>query len=188
MRQIIILVALLSLLFSISAFAEEPASISSPVVCNQTYALCTFASCVPIPGVPEKSVCFCKVETGYSLGNVPCAARKPTMGPHNILQLYSNYSFADPKGNYLLCTTPRAWTFCLDKPCLVNPANPKDAVCTCDIKYSGSFYIASKDCNSYDCTTGLWSSANPSDVDVAIKTLMQTLGLKKSPITFCSIK
>jgi hypothetical protein len=44
-------------------------------LCNQTFALCTTAPCVPSPTDPNISVCNCVVVNGYSIGFKTCTDR-----------------------------------------------------------------------------------------------------------------
>src|SRR5262249_18718480 len=44
-------------------------------LCNQTFALCTTAPCVPSTSDPNISVCDCVVVNGFSVGFKPCPER-----------------------------------------------------------------------------------------------------------------
>ncbi len=62
-------------------------------ICNQQYALCTSAHCVPQPGDPTKAICSCDVEEGSSLATADCDSLKPSTDENGIRTVYSTYSF-----------------------------------------------------------------------------------------------
>src|SRR5262245_3909198 len=100
-------------------------------LCKHQYALCTSALCVPHPGDPTKSVCFCDVEEGDSMATVPCDSLKPSTDADGIRTVYSTFSLkqftSGKKG--MKCPEGTPWTWCLNKRCTVDPSNSKRAIC-----------------------------------------------------------
>ncbi|WP_237699782.1 hypothetical protein [Coxiella burnetii] len=156
------------------------------VVCNQTYAICTSASCVPIPGNTVKALCDCKVENGASLGNTSCAYRKPKLIAYGLKQIISTYSFTETKINRVMtCSAGTPWANCLNAKCIVDRNAPSKAVCTCQIVASGSYVTYGGNCNTSTCRTQIWSGATKNDFLQGSAFLMQTLKLKKPPYRMC---
>ena len=99
--QAITLIA--SILVATSLFAADP---PKPVVqkleqlastfCNQTYALCIKAPCVPVvnaSGDITSLACSCDVKAGWSMGPGSCQSRKPVEknGVTFMISTYSNF-------------------------------------------------------------------------------------------------
>lgn len=155
-------------------------------ICDQRYALCTSAKCIPDPDNSKKAICFCEVYEGKSFGKDDCKKRSPFKDRHGIEHLLSNYSFAQYSSKKtLVCPSGNPWTFCLDKPCTVDPADPKKAICECEIRRSEAFVTLGGDCDKSTCKTAYWSGATVSDVNGAMGILTQALGLSKSPENYC---
>lgn len=145
----------LSLLFS----SSQLYAVDKPVVCDEEYALCTKAECIPIPGDPKKALCFCKAKRGNSVGYKSCEIKMTKDGYKEIKSRYY------PIGSYVQCSNARPWALCMDSPCVVDPNDPKKAYCTCDIvSNKGDYVLPSDTCDKTKCARGLWSSALAKDV------------------------
>ena len=66
-------------------------------LCNQQFALCTSALCVPQPGDTTKAICFCDVKEGFSMSTVPCNQLTPGMDENGIRTIYSTFSLDQAK-------------------------------------------------------------------------------------------
>lgn len=157
-------------------FNPAYAANSTPISCEQNYALCTSAQCIPDPRNPQLAICHCSHQQGASLGYSNCATRKPYTDPNKVLHLTSTFSLADvlshKKG--MQCDAG-PWTNCLDQPCTVNPMNPQETICSCLIVTEGKFFTMGGDCNKSTCSTGFWSAALASQADELINPLKKTL-------------
>jgi hypothetical protein len=67
----------------------------------------------------------------------------------------------------------------------VDPANPKKAICACDVVRTGEWMTAGGKCNAASCNTAYWSGASLDSFQDAISFLMKQLNIKKSPVKFC---
>src|SRR5262245_19464249 len=101
-------------------------------LCNGTFALCTTAKCLPVPGTKEKERvnCECEVKRGYSAGTKSCET-VPTEPPKANEAIPSRYF---PITSMAVCSIDAPWAFCLDKPCTVDAKDPHKANCLCDVK------------------------------------------------------
>jgi hypothetical protein len=118
--RILLVVAVAALGYAAPARAEN-------YFCQQQFALCTSAPCVPEPGNPKVAICTCDVEDGPNLATVACDTVKPNIDANGIRTVYSQFAlkqFAQGKRT-LKCVAGTPWTWCLNKPCTVDPANPK---------------------------------------------------------------
>jgi len=168
--------------------SDAATSTDGSFVCNQPYALCDASPCIPIPGIKDKAICFCSVFNGVSMGNLSCDKRKPFKNQHGEVHLVSNYSFANAKFNHLMtCPAGHRWTFCLDKSCIVDPRNPNNAICTCDIKYTQTYVTFGGECDTNTCADTLYSAATTQDIENGNNALMQALNLTQPPLTACPI-
>jgi len=157
-------------------------------VCDQQFALCTSARCVPQPGDPTKAICFCDVEEGKSLSTVPCDKVKPSTDTNNIRTVYSAFALkqaqAGKKG--MKCPKGTPWTWCLNKRCTVDPYDAKKAICVCDVVRDNDEWMTfGGDCKTETCKTAYWSGAKLADLDSGTATMLKALGLDKSPIKWC---
>src|SRR5262245_58920118 len=57
--------------------------------CQQQFALCTSAPCIPEPGNPKVAICTCDVEDGPNLATVPCDTVKPSTDANGVRSVYS---------------------------------------------------------------------------------------------------
>ncbi|MFH0967866.1 MAG: hypothetical protein V1862_09320, partial [Methanobacteriota archaeon] len=136
---------------NVSSITEKKEEVTVPGVCNQPYALCDTAICVPSQSDPTKVICSCFVEDGVSLGENNCSAWAPIgmyldengewiiKAGYSVGQITSTYSFenaaptagnavdpnntsADYSGDiYLKPCMNGNWADCWTKPCSVLP-------------------------------------------------------------------
>lgn len=169
------------------AFGYEKASQSSMQYCNQQFALCTSAKCIPQPGDETKAICICDVEDGPSLATVPCKTLRPNTDANGIRTVYSTFSlkqYVDGK-KAMKCPSGTPWTWCLNKRCTVDPADPKKAICICDVMRTGEWTTLGGNCDTTTCETSYWSGASLEDNKEGSAFLIKELGLKKSPVKWC---
>lgn len=160
------LVIILSLLFS-NAFA---AASSRAIVCDQAYALCTSAPCVPDPQNPHRSICDCVVQHGKSAGFTACEKRKPYVDQHKATHLVSTFSFEQfASKKSLSCSKGMPWSNCVDMPCTVDPQHPKHAICLCQLGARDAFFTFGGGCDSNTCATGFWSGATKGPASDALR-------------------
>ena len=124
------------------------------VVCQSTYALCTTAKCIPVPGKTDTVSCACDVKSGYSAGQEACQSSKQTSEGEQVRSRYF------PVKSHMVCSNNRPWAWCLDKVCLVDKNDPSKAQCACSlVKDQGPYIIVTDTYNESDCETGITSSA-----------------------------
>jgi hypothetical protein len=146
-----------------SAGAKEPAQ----TFCQGTYALCIEAACSLIPTrnsvgklAADHALCACDVVSGWSMGPTPCAERAETVqGTKTFLtSAFSNLYSA--RSRVLSCPSPsQEWAYCYGAPCVVDPNDPKKALCDCQVK-TGSVKILGGHCRPEACSQ-LWVGATP---------------------------
>src|SRR5262245_37675925 len=156
--------------------------------CQQQFALCTSAPCIPEPGNPKTAICTCDVEDGPNLATVACDSVKPSTDANGVRTVYSQFTlkqFAQGKRT-LKCAAGTPWTWCLNKPCTIDPANPKKAICACDVLRTGEWITAGGHCNTATCKTAYWSGAPLNDFNDGTDFLVKQLKLKKPPVNWCS--
>lgn len=156
-------------------------------VCKHQYALCTSAKCVPQPGDPTKAICFCDVEEGPSLATVSCDTLHPSTDANGVRTVYSTFStkqFKEGKKG-MKCPKGTPWTWCLNKRCTVDPFNPKQAICECDVMRTEEWTTIGGNCDTSTCATGYWSGATLKDLEEGNTFLMKHLGLDQSPVKWC---
>ena len=134
--------------------------------CNQSYALCIRARCVPgvrltqsITYAQDTAVCECDMRQGWSMGPGSCDDRKVTLDPVTgnsyTISTYSNlYNAVDQT---LVCPESRPWAWCYGAPCVVDSKDPSKAWCTCPVTTS-SYATLGGDCDRTSCSD-LWSAA-----------------------------
>ncbi|KTC66753.1 hypothetical protein Lbir_3055 [Legionella birminghamensis] len=156
---------------------SEPSAI--PVVCDQEYALCTSARCIPLPGSSDDAICDCVVEKGKSVGFTSCDQRKPGEDKYKAASIVSTFSFEQfSTKRPINCSQGMPWTNCVDMPCTVDPQNKKRALCKCKIDNTQAFFTFGGDCDISTCATGFWSGSTPETAAILRKALMQATGLK----------
>lgn len=166
------IIGLLSAFFFLAnSFAQTPAT---PIICEQEYALCTSARCIPVPGSSNNAICDCVVENGKSAGYTTCEKRKPSQDKYKVTSLTSTFSFAQfATKKPMNCPKGLPWTNCVDMLCSVDPQNPKRALCTCKIESTQAFFTFGGGCNTNTCATGFWSGATPENGIILRNALMQ---------------
>jgi hypothetical protein len=171
----------------IAAFGHAESAQAENYLCQQQFALCTSAPCIPEPGDPKVAICSCDVEDGPSLASVACDTVKPSTDANGIRTVYSQFALKQwQQGKKTLkCPSGTPWTWCLDKPCTVDPANPKKAICACDVVRTGEWITAGGNCNTATCNTAYWSAAPLDAFSDGTDFLLKSLKLKKSPVTWC---
>lgn len=135
-------------------------------LCEGTFALCTSAACVPLPDSTQ-AACSCAVLRGKSMASVPCDTVAPTRGANGTEVVYSMFSleqFAQGK-EAMKCAKDTPWTWCLNKPCTVDPADPDRALCVCDIVTNSTqeWMTLGGRCDASTCQTAYWSGATLAD-------------------------
>jgi hypothetical protein len=136
---------------SAPSFADDSSGLR---VCEGRYALCTTATCQPVPGEENAVACACDVKTGFSAAGSPCKAEEKTA---EGTRLQSRYY---PVVSYAACSNDRPWANCFDAPCTVDSDDPTKATCTCTIaKDQGPYVVITDAYDASTCTTDIWSSA-----------------------------
>ena len=130
-------------------------------LCNQRYALCTGAACVPSKTDPTVAVCQCKVLDGYSAGYLPCAKRKPSGS--TLVSTFSTQNLSSALA-VMTCPADAPWANCLDVTCQIDSAQPDKAICNCPVVEKGPSFTFVTDCNTATCTQVVWSGAAPPGV------------------------
>jgi len=181
------------LVFILPLFMATPAESQgsgSNVICDQAYVLCTSAPCIPAPKDPNnKSICQCVVQVGKSYGHTSCEARKPKTLSDGSKALISTYSFEQaPTMEIMTCPSGRAWSDCLDQPCIVDPVNTKRAICNCDIVRQGKYVTYGGSCDKGSCGLVYWSGATVTAYEASSKYFAKKLGLPSVPMNFCPKK
>jgi hypothetical protein len=149
---------LASLLFLL--FIAAAAYAATPVVCDQQYALCTSASCIPDPNNVHKAICNCVVQKGQSAGFKTCAKRAPKINKFKITQLISTFSFIQFTSKKSMdCDKGMPWSNCVDAPCSVDPMDASKAICSCKLMHDQAFFTFGGACDTKTCATGFWSGA-----------------------------
>lgn len=158
-------------------------------LCNQAFALCTSAPCIPQPGNPDVSICVCEMQEGPNLATVPCDTVRPSTDANGVRTVYSQFALTQfqqgKKG--LRCPSGTPWSQCLNKICTVDPANPDKAICACDVVRSGEWQTAGGDCQAATCGTAYWSGALLADSRNNADFMMQQLKIATSPAEACPV-
>ncbi|KTD40108.1 hypothetical protein Lpar_1425 [Legionella parisiensis] len=160
-------------IFLNNGFAQASAT---PIICDQDYALCTSARCIPTPGSLTKAICDCVVEKGKSAGYKTCKERKPVQDKYKVTSLISTFSFAQFETKRSMnCPEGLPWTNCVDMSCTVDPQNSKRALCNCTIERGQTFFTFGGDCNTNTCATGFWSGATQANSTILRNALLQEM-------------
>ncbi|WP_371344955.1 hypothetical protein [Ancylobacter sp. IITR112] len=181
------LLALALTLLAFGALPLTPPAAATNYLCNQPFALCTSAPCIPQPGNPDVSICMCDMQEGPNLATVPCDTVAPSTDANGVRTVYSQFAptqFQQGKKG-LRCPSGTPWSQCLNKICTVDPANPDKAICACDIVRSGEWQTAGGDCEAATCGTAYWSGALIDDSRSNLAFMMEKLGLTTSPAQAC---
>lgn len=166
MRQVtLVLVALFS---SAALFAQTPPPEVGPaIVCNEKYALCIKAPCVPNVTRDKatgeytitEATCECVVLSGWSMGPGDCESRRPK---HEGIRTYlvSTYSNYFNKTNMTLtCPKETTWAWCYGSPCVEDLKDKNKAICTCPVQIGIGMTLGGE-CHTANCTQ-IWSAATP---------------------------
>lgn len=165
-------------------FLSLNAQSTNPIICNQPYALCTSARCIPIPENPSEAICECVRENGLSVGFTSCEKRKPAYNKYKIQTLISTFSFAQfETKKSMSCPKGMPWTNCVDMPCTVDPQNKKRALCQCTIDNTKAFFTFGGACDSSSCATGFWSGSTLENAKILRSALLKSIKLKSKPAT-----
>ena len=158
------------------------ASQAKPIICEQKYALCTSAPCIPDPRHPGFALCTCDVKEGTSAGYTTCKYRQPKEAADKTTQIISTFSFAqfDTK-KALNCTKGMPWTDCVDSPCTINPMNHDQAICSCPVKHTQAFFTFGGDCKTDTCSTGFWSGNTDAAGIILRDAMFKKLNITKNP-------
>lgn len=181
MISLIILFILIAILIAI--FLAKKENKKYQYICNQKYALCTSASCLPDPTDKTKTICSCDIQEGKNMSTIPC----DKLRPHGD-KLYSTFSLnqfiAGKKG--MTCPKTDSWSSCLNKPCVVDASDKTKAICHCDLmKTNNEWETAGGNCDKTTCSTSLWSGATSSDAKQARDFMLYHQGFDKKQIQVC---
>jgi hypothetical protein len=172
-----------------AAFGLAQPAAAKNYLCNQQFALCTSAPCVPQPGNPNVSICVCDVQKGPNLATVECDTVKPSTDADGVRTVYSQFAltqFAQGK-KALKCESGTPWSQCLNKICTVDPANPNKAICACDVVRAGEWQTAGGECDTATCKTAYWSGALLGDSRNNAEFMMGQLKITNSPAEACPV-
>lgn len=146
---------------SAATTAKQQVEVDGAWLCDQRYALCTGAACVPSKTDPKVAVCQCKVLDGYSAGYLPCTDRRPSGS--TLVSTFSTQNLSSAL-SAMTCPADAPWANCLDVTCHVDTAHPEKAICNCPIVEKGPSFTFVTDCNTATCTQVVWSGAAPPGV------------------------
>lgn len=150
---------------AMAAASSGSSSSDASVYCKGKYALCDRALCRPVlgrnaqdPNKFDDVICICPVEIGWSVAPDSCDDRKPVTrnGLTFLISAYSNH--LNPNHYTLTCNDPETkWADCYGAHCVVDPRDPKHAVCTCPAT-QGPMSTLGDDCHQQSCGL-IWSAA-----------------------------
>ena len=141
--------------------AKQQVEVDGAWLCDQRYALCTGAACVPSKTDPKVAVCRCEVLDGYSAGYLPCTKRRPSGS--TLVSTFSTQNLSSALA-VMTCPSDAPWANCLDVTCHVDTAHPDKAICNCPIVENGPSFTFVTDCDTATCTQVVWSGAAPPGV------------------------
>lgn len=150
-------------------------------MCDQTFALCTTAPCVPSPTDPNISVCDCVVVNGNSIGSKRCSDRAQSGN-----KIRSAFSTVNLNANFavLSCPSGAAWANCLDVECEIDPVNPARAKCQCVTVKTGPSITFGGGCDTATCTSTTWSAATPEMYEAGMRQLRNGMDRVGKPVSF----
>lgn len=176
-----------SLLLLVALAPLDAGAAGSNTLCTHQFALCTSAPCIPMPGDPTKAICSCVVQEGKSMSTVACETIAPSTDTHGIRTVYSTFAlnqFETGKQG-MKCASGTPWTWCLNKPCTVDPADAAKAMCTCDVVRTGEWMTLGGGCDTKTCATAYWSAAPLADFESGNTFMTKAMGLETSPAVWC---
>ena len=162
-----------------------------PLICDQQFALCTSANCIPAPGNPKVALCTCDVwdTKGGTIGVASCDAVKPSTDANGWRTVFSYFALTQSyQGKRVMkCAAGTPWAECLNAKCSVDPANPSKAICACETMFqTGEWVTWAGNCNTQSCSKGFLNGTTAAEVLPGIDILTKELDLKKSPVNWCS--
>ena len=165
---------------STTAPETKPTSlkVNNTWLCDQKYALCTNAACVPSKHDPNIVICDCVVESGWSVGFTTCPKRAPH--GNDLTSTFSTQLHASSAGA-MTCGKDVPWANCLDYPCTLDPNDSSRATCECAVVKTGPSFSFGGDCRTDTCGRTIWSGAHNNAGGPAIAAAMRNLG---QPLTF----
>lgn len=168
--------------------ATVGAAAQKTIICDaKQYALCTSAQCIPDPLNLAKTICFCEVHPGKSLGHTSCQERVPYTDHVGVRHVTSTFAFNDfATKKSMTCPSGAVWSDCLDQPCVLDPMDSSKAICACKAVPTGASQTFGGNCDTSTCDKGYWSGASLDGNKKNIGILAKALGLKKSPLRSCS--
>jgi hypothetical protein len=176
------------LIFGISIFLSNTYAETShnAIVCEQPYALCTSAPCIPDPKNPGKSICDCVVQQGKSAGFTACEKRKPSIDHYKVTHLISTFSFEQfASKKALTCPKGMPWSNCVDMPCTTDPRNTNHAICICELNATQEFFTFGGNCETHACTSGFWSGAVQGPASIALREALNKVVSNPAPPVIC---
>lgn len=160
------------------------AQAAAPIVCDQMYALCSSARCVPSPENADVALCDCVTKKGPNVGFTSCKKRKPVYSKYKTLTLVSTFSFVPfTTEKSMNCPKGMPWANCVDMPCTVDPQNSNRALCLCTLNATQPFLTFGGSCNTDTCTTGFWSGATGDDSEQLRKALVKSTHSNVAPLS-----
>ena len=159
-----------------TALPKRPKAIhvDGAYVCDQRYALCTNAACVPSATNPSILICDCVVKTGYAVGFKTCTQRAP--GGDTVHSNFSTQLVTSHTG-VLTCPADAPWANCLDVICTIDPRDPGRARCQCLLVKNGPSVTFGGDCDTRTCSSVIWSAATSNLAgSVQLQEAMKRLG------------
>ncbi|HVR39987.1 MAG TPA: hypothetical protein VMU84_12900 [Thermoanaerobaculia bacterium] len=147
-----------------------PDPANAAIFCNQGYALCIKAPCVPIVTrnsdgtyTSTSATCECEFISGWSMGPGDCTSRKPVKVNNGqttyLVSTYSNYFNAT---NKTMTCNNKPWAWCYGSPCVLSQKNPFIAICTCPVIPGGASMTLGGGCDTGKCDQ-IWSAAYPKE-------------------------
>lgn len=127
-------------------------------ICDQAFALCTTAPCVPSTTDSNIAVCDCVMQNGYSVGFRTCTER--AQSGNKVRSQFSTMN-VNPSFRVMTCPAGVPWANCLDVECEIDSINPAVAHCQCVTVKTGESLTFGGGCNTATCTSTIWSAATP---------------------------
>jgi len=135
---------------------------ASYIKCDTPFAACMTSQCQPTSD--GKLSCPCNVQTGSSAGHSECFL--PSLDGSGNLVVLSRY--ADEFSDRAVCNNDLPWADCLDKPCLIDAADPSKATCFCDPVQNSGPYVVTGTASTTACNDGKTYSSALIDDDLNI--------------------
>jgi hypothetical protein len=149
--------------------------IDGAYICDQQYALCTDAPCIPSKSDPSIVICTCVTKMGYSVGFKSCSERERKGDT-----LHSNFStqLVTSSTRVMTCPADIPWGNCLDVVCNVDPHDASKVQCQCVLVDTGPSLTFGGECQTKTCSSTIWSAATSNlPGSTQLKKGMQQIGL-----------